>query len=75
MREGKLTTGVVEAKRIADWNPYDQNDKADFFDPEWMFGTAGGFDITIGNPPYVRAEAGNDDPILRQKNYRDAPAN
>ena len=67
MREAKLTAGVVEAKRIADWNPYDQNDKADFFDPKWMFGIEKGFDITIGNPPYVRVEAGNDDPILRQK--------
>ena len=58
VREAKLTAGVVEAKRIADWNPYDQNDKADFFDPEWMFGIKDGFDITIGNPPYVRADAG-----------------
>ena len=65
--EAKLTAGVEEAKRIAKWDPYDQNDKADFFDPEWMFGIKEGFDITIGNPPYVRAEAGNDDPILRQK--------
>ena len=67
VRETKLTAGVVEAKRIADWNPYDQNDKADFFDPEWMFGITDGFDITIGNPPYVRADAGKDNPILRQK--------
>ena len=67
VRETKLTAGIIEAKRIADWNPYDQNDKADFFDPEWMFGITGGFDITIGNPPYVRADAGKDDPILRQK--------
>ena len=67
VREAKLTAGVVEAKRIADWNPYDQNDKANFFDPEWMFGITDGFDVTIGNPPYVRADAGKDDPILRQK--------
>ena len=67
VREAKLTTGVAEAQRIANWKRYDQNGKADFFDPEWMFGIAEGFDITIGNPPYVRAEPGNDDPILRQK--------
>ena len=65
VREAKLTAGVVEAKRIADWNPYDQNDKADFFDPEWMFGITGGFDITIGNPPYVRADAGE----KKMRNY------
>ena len=67
VREVKLTAGIVEAKRIADWNPYDQNDKADFFDPKWMFGIEEGFDITIGNPPYVRADAGKNDPILQQK--------
>lgn len=67
VREAKLTAGVIEAKRIADWNPYDQNDKADFFDPEWMFGIKEGFDISIGNPPYVRADAGKHNPILQQK--------
>ncbi|MDE0088346.1 MAG: Eco57I restriction-modification methylase domain-containing protein, partial [Candidatus Poribacteria bacterium] len=68
VREMKLTAGVAEAQRIANWKRYDQNDKANFFDPEWMFGVTDGFDITIGNPPYVRADAGGDDPILRQKN-------
>lgn len=67
VREAKLTAGVAEAKRIADWDPYNQNAAAGFFDPEWMFGIAEGFDITIGNPPYVRADAGGDDPVLREK--------
>lgn len=67
VREAKLTAGVVEAQRIADWNPYDQNDKADFFDTEWMFGITEGFDITIGNPPYVRADAGEKNAELRQQ--------
>ena len=67
VREAKLTVGIAEAKRIADWDPYNQNAAAGFFDPEWMFGIAEGFDITIGNPPYVRADAGGDDPILREK--------
>jgi len=44
------------AKKLADWNPYDQNASASFFDPEWMFGALGGFDVAIGNPPYVRQE-------------------
>jgi len=42
-------------EKLARWNPYDQNASADFFDPEWMFGVTDGFDITIGNPPYVSA--------------------
>ena len=59
--EAKLTAGVEEGKRIAKWDPYNQNEKSDFFDPEWMFGIKEGFDITIGNPPYVRADAGGQD--------------
>ncbi|HOK77485.1 MAG TPA: hypothetical protein PLW35_07160, partial [Verrucomicrobiota bacterium] len=39
-------------EKLANWNPYDQNASADFFDPEWMFGIREGFDIVIGNPPY-----------------------
>ena len=41
------------ADELAKWNPYDQNQKADFFDPEWMFNITDGFDIVIGNPPYI----------------------
>jgi adenine-specific DNA-methyltransferase len=44
------------AAQLAAWDPYDQNAHADFFDPEWMFGLAEGFDVMIGNPPYVRQE-------------------
>ena len=42
-----------DANRIANWDPYNQNASADFFDPEWMFNIKGGFDVVIGNPPYV----------------------
>ena len=60
---GKLAeelTGVGmpadEAEKIAYWDPYDQNTSTDFFDTEWMFGITDGFDVVIGNPPYVRQE-------------------
>ena len=43
-------------EKIAQWDPYNQNAAADFFDPEWMFGIVEGFDVVIGNPPYVRQE-------------------
>ncbi|MDG4594564.1 MAG: TaqI-like C-terminal specificity domain-containing protein [Candidatus Contendobacter sp.] len=43
------------AKQLVHWNPFDQNSAADFFDPEWMFQLADGFDVVIGNPPYVNA--------------------
>jgi hypothetical protein len=42
-----------EADRLAAWDPYDQNASSPFFDPEWMFDVKDGFDIVIGNPPYV----------------------
>ena len=44
-----------KAKHVAEWDPFDPQSSADFFDPHWMFGQAlkGGFDIVIGNPPYV----------------------
>ncbi|MDZ4819818.1 MAG: Eco57I restriction-modification methylase domain-containing protein [Planctomycetota bacterium] len=45
---------------LAGWDPYDQNAHATFFDPQWMFSLDArdfsGFDIVIGNPPYVRQE-------------------
>lgn len=45
-----------DAKQMAQWNPYDQNAVAPFFSPEWMFGVADGFDIVIGNPPYIQLQ-------------------
>ena len=45
-----------DANKVAAWDPYDQNASADWFDPEWMFGIGDGFDVVIGNPPYVRQE-------------------
>ena len=42
-----------DAEKIAHWDPYDQNASADWFDPEWMFGVTDGFDVVIGNPPYI----------------------
>ena len=44
------------ADQLSRWNPYDQNAVADFFDAEWMFGLAEGFDIVIGNPPYIQLQ-------------------
>jgi hypothetical protein len=41
------------AQKLSEWNPYNQNLSASFFDPEWMYGLKDGFDIVIGNPPWV----------------------
>ncbi|RXI23642.1 MAG: restriction endonuclease, partial [Candidatus Amulumruptor caecigallinarius] len=45
-----------DAKQLAAWNPYDQNAESPFFDPAWMFGVNDGFDIVIGNPPYIQLQ-------------------
>ena len=44
------------AEQIASWDPFDQNTSASWFDPEWMFGVKDGFDIVIGNPPYIQLQ-------------------
>jgi adenine-specific DNA-methyltransferase len=77
----------AKAKHLAEWDPFDPQSSADFFDPYWMFGihagktirpsgytlTGGfsavlddkltlqvtaesGFDIVIGNPPYIQIQ-------------------
>jgi hypothetical protein len=44
----------AKSKHVAEWDPFDPQSSADFFDPHWMFGAslAKGFDVVIGNPPY-----------------------
>jgi adenine-specific DNA-methyltransferase len=46
--------GERVAHKIASFDLFDQNSSADWFDPEWMFGVVEGFDIVIGNPPYIK---------------------
>ena len=58
------------AKKIADFNPYDQNKSNNWFDPEWMFGIKDGFDIVIANPPYIRQEDIKEQkPLLQTQRY------
>lgn len=59
----------ADAGKMAAWDPFDQNAAAPFFDPEWMFGLSSGFDLVIGNPPYVRQEAIKDQKPLLEKHF------
>ena len=51
-----MGTPADDAEKIAQWDLYDQNATADWFDPEWMFGVPDGFDVVIGNPPYIQLQ-------------------
>lgn len=50
-------TGDTRAFKISTWNPFG-HDKVDWFDPNWMYGVDG-FNIVIGNPPYVQLQKDN----------------
>ena len=66
---GSLGFPAADADKISSWDPYDQNARAAWFDAEYMFGVAGGFDVVVGNPPYVQLEKNTGE--LR-KFYKDA---
>lgn len=41
--------------KLTDWDPFTHK-STPWFDPEWMFGIKEGFDIVIGNPPYIQLQ-------------------
>ena len=62
--------GNAEASQLAQWDMFDQNATSPFFDSEWMFGVSNGFDIVIGNPPYVSTKGvSNDMKKVFEKEY------
>ena len=59
------------AQKIANWDPYNQSaPAADWFDAEWMFRITEGFDLVIGNPPYIRQERLKEFKAQFKKNYQ-----
>ncbi len=67
----ELEAFADDADNIAQWDPYDQNEKADWFDAELMFGVTDGFDVVIGNPPYIqlRKEGGKLGNLYQDKGF------
>jgi hypothetical protein len=41
------------ASQLKSFNPFDADHVASFFDAEHMFGVDAGFDVIVGNPPYI----------------------
>lgn len=39
--------------KLTNWKPF-THEPSPWFDPEWMFGIKDGFNIVIGNPPYIK---------------------
>ena len=50
--------GVSKAEltqKLTEWKPFSHK-ASGWFDSEWMFGITDGFDIVLGNPPYLNVE-------------------
>lgn len=52
---GKSYAALTE--KLTSWDPFSHK-ASSWFDPEWMFGIVGGFDIVIANPPFI-GQSGN----------------
>ncbi len=51
---------------LSNWNPFSGQSNS-WFDPEWMFSVTDGFDIVIGNPPYIQLQ----NAVNRHEKYAD----
>jgi hypothetical protein len=45
-------------KQLTEWDPFSY-ESCSWFEPEWMFGISNGFDVVIGNPPYLESRSPN----------------
>src|SRR3989344_5463539 len=48
-----MKSGDDATQMLSAWDPF-SNKTVAWFDPEWMFGIEGGFDVIIANPPYLK---------------------
>src|SRR2546430_1123486 len=61
--EGRRGHADLTAK-LTTWDPF-SNKSSSWFEPEWVFGVKDGFDILIGNPPYIQLQKLRGNPIQR----------
>ncbi len=60
--------------QLVSYRPFDGEAPAGFFEPDFMFGIEEGFDLVIGNPPYVSLEKIKDLKEEYKKTYSTASA-
>ncbi|HTB99721.1 MAG TPA: Eco57I restriction-modification methylase domain-containing protein [Ferruginibacter sp.] len=53
LRELATNTNYEIYTKLYEFNPFEDS-SCSWFDPWWMFGIKDGFDIVIGNPPYIK---------------------
>lgn len=54
--DNRLAQIMQKIDKLVSWDPFDQNVSNPYFEPKWMLGISKGFDIIIGNPPYIQLE-------------------
>ena len=71
LQNALIQTGYTKntATQMAGWNPFDPMKSALFFDAETMFGFRNGFDLLIGNPPYISLQRMEDTVSLSKANF------
>ncbi|HNQ67818.1 MAG TPA: N-6 DNA methylase [Bacteroidales bacterium] len=65
-----FTSTYSRSYKLSTWNPF-SHDKADWFDPQWMFGIEK-FDVVIGNPPFVDSETMTKNNKLYRQSLKDS---
>lgn len=53
--KNKLQSVSKKEQQLSIWDPF-SNETTPWFDAFWMFGVEEGFDIVIGNPPYIQLQ-------------------
>ncbi|KAA9349570.1 Eco57I restriction-modification methylase domain-containing protein [Larkinella humicola] len=56
LRELSTSRNYEIYTKLYEFNPFEENESCSWFDSWWMFGIKEGFDIVIGNPPYVQLQ-------------------
>jgi hypothetical protein len=55
LKKNQSMFASAKQKQLLTYHPFDSDNVADFLDVRFMFGVTDGFDLVIGNPPYVEA--------------------